>query len=204
MEKTAAHDDTPAVGPTKRNGMITTRPCVSELTLLHYAKLVHPEFFRIVASRTVERGNYSLTLHLTSTGHVAMFRTNATDGKPLMATEVATSAHLEMPGSPVSELRFQSKQHETFRISEILDVETTFECDTLDRKTFMAVQSELAKANELDGLFYHFGSNGRIALGGLSYLALETWQQRVRIRAYHTFPENCRVMMTDTVMKREK
>jgi hypothetical protein len=180
--------------------MLSTRPCVSELTLLHYDRPIHPEFFRIVASRTVERSNYAITLHLTSTGHVVQFRTNASNAKPLFASEVATSAHFEMPGSPVSTFRFKGKQHETFCIAEKLAIETTFACETLDRKAFMAVQTELAGANELDGLFYHFGTNGRIALGGLSYLALETRQQRVRIRVYHTFPENSRVLTVDSVI----
>jgi len=212
--------------------MITTRPCVSELSLLHYAKPIHPEFFRVVASRTVERSDYTLTVNLTSTGHVAEFRTTthdnnraysklvwshkgnkvATNGSgktpdqfsnwsKRFATEVVTSAHFEMPGSPVSALRFKDQRHETFCIVEHLEVETTFGCETLDRKAFLAVQSELVKANELDGLFYHFGPNGRIALGGLSYLALETRSQHVRIRAYHTFPESCRVLTTDTTME---
>ena len=182
--------------------MLTTRPCVSELMLLHYSRPIHPEFFLFVASRTVERSNYSVLLHLTSTGHVAEFQTSAINGKPLCVTEVITSAHLEMPNSPVSALQFKDKQRETFPISEHLEVETTFGCETLDRKAFMTVQSELVKANELDGLFYHFGPNGRIALGGLSYLTLETRQQRVRFRAYHTFPENCRVLTTDTKIVR--
>ena len=181
--------------------MITTRPCVSELVLLQYARPIHPEFFRIVATRTIERSNYSVTLHLTSTGHVIEFRTNAIDGKPLFVTETATSIHFEMPDSPISVLRFKGKQHETIRISEFLEIETTFGCETLDWNAFVAVQSELVKANELDGLFYHFGSNGRIALGGLSYLALDAWQKRIRIRAYHTFPENCRVLTTDTMIE---
>jgi hypothetical protein len=180
--------------------MSTTRPCVSDLTLLHYAKPIHPEFFRIVASQTVERSNYSLAVHLTGTGHVAEFRTSTLDGKQRYATEVTTSAHFEMPGSPVSSLRFKGHQHALIPISEFLQAETTFDCETLGRKAFMTMQSELVKANELDGLFYHFGPNGRIALGGLSYLTLKTWNKRVRIRAYHTFPESCRVLTTDTII----
>ena len=181
--------------------MITTRPSVSELIFLHYARPIHPEFFRIVASRTVKRDNYSLAVHLTSTGHVAEFRTNVINGIPHFVTETATSAHFEMPDLPISTLRFKGRQHVTIRISELLNIKTTFALETLDQLAFMAMQSELVKANELDGLFYHFGSNGRIALGGLSYLTLETWQKRVRIRAYHTFPETCRVMTTDTMIE---
>jgi hypothetical protein len=108
--------------------------------------------------------------------------------------------HFEMPGAPISSLRFKGHQHEWISISEFLQVETTFGCETLDPKAFMTMQSELVKANELDGLFYHFGSNGRIAFGGLSYLTLKTWNRRVRIRAYHTFPESCRVLTTDTIV----
>ena len=179
--------------------MTITRPCVSELTFLHYSRPIHPEFFRIVASRTIERSDYALTVHLTGTGHAAEFRTNTPGKKRLFATEVATSAHFEMPDSPVSSLRFQGRQKQLITISELIRVETTFDCETLGRKAFMAIQSELAKANELDGLFYHFGPNGRIALGGLSYLTLETWSKRVRVRAYHTFPESCRVLTTNTL-----
>ncbi len=176
--------------------MITTRPCISELTFLHYDRPIHPEFFQVVAARTVTRNNYSMTLRLTSTGHVASLRTNTADGKRLFATETATSAHFEMPNSPISAFRFKGKQHETVRISENLYVETTFDREMLELNAFMALQTELAKANELDGLFYHFSPNGRVALGGLSYLTLETWYKRVRVRAFHTFPESCRVLST--------
>ena len=180
--------------------MTVTRPCISELTLLHYAKPIHPEFFRIVASRRVERSDYTLTVHLTGTGHVADFRTHTPDGKQRFVTEVVTSAHFEMPGMQISTFRFKGHQKHVIPISEFLQVETTFDCETLGRKAFIAMQSELVKAHELDGLFYHFGTNGRIAFGGLSYLTLETRSQRVRIRAYHTFPEICRVLATDTVV----
>ena len=179
--------------------MITTRPCVSELTFLHYARPLHPEFFRIVASRSLGRNNYTMTTALTSTGHIVSLKINAADGKPFYVTETATSAHIEMPSSPVSVFRFQGKQQETIRLSDRAYIETTFNREILEFNAFMALQNELTKANELDGLFYHFGPNGRIALGGLSYMTVETWYKRVRVRAYHTFPESSRVLTTDSV-----
>lgn len=179
--------------------MIITRPCISELTFLHYDRPVHPEFFHIVASRTLERNHYTLTIGLTSTGHVASLRARAADGKTLFASEAAVSAHFEMPTSPVSAFRFKGKQHETIRLSDHLYVETTFDREVLELNAFMALQAELSKANELDGLFFHFGPNGRIALGGLSYMTLDTWYKRVRVRACHTFPESSRVLSTDSV-----
>ena len=186
--------------PFSFSAMTATRPSISEPALLHYARPIHPEFFRIVASRTVDRNDYTLMVHLTGTGHVADFRILTPDGKQRFVTEVVTSAHFEMPGMQVSTFRFKGHQKRLIPISEFLQVETTFDSETLGRKAFMAMQSELLKANDLDGLFYHFGPNGRIALGGLSYLTLETRSQRVRIRAYHTFPEICRVLATDTVV----
>ena len=179
--------------------MITTRPCVSELVFLHYDRPLHPEFFQIVASRTMERKNYTLTISLTNTGHVAMLRGKAADSRTFYVSEAATAAHLEMPVSPVSAFHFKGKQHETIRLSDHLFVETTFNRETLELNAFMALQTELTKANELDGLFYHFGPNGRIAMGGLSYVTLDAWYKRVRVRAYHTFPECCRVHTTDSV-----
>lgn len=179
--------------------MIITRPCVSELNFLHYDRPLHPEFFRIVASRTEERNNYTLSLNLTSTGHIASLKIAMADGKTHFVTETATSAHFEMPESPVSAFHFKGKQHETIRMSDHLYVETTFDREVLEPNAFMAMQVELAKANELDGLFYHFGPNGRIAMGGLSYMTFDLWYKRVRVRAYHTFPESSRVLSTDTV-----
>jgi len=179
--------------------MIITRPCISELTFLYYDRPVHPEFFQFVATRTTERNHYSLTSALTSTGHIVTLKITMADGKTRFVSEVVTSAHFEMPDSPMSAFRFKGKQHEMIRLSDHLYVETTFDREVLELHAYMALQAELSKANELDGLFYHFGPNGRIAMGGLSYMTLETWYKRVRVRAYHTFPESYRVLTTDSV-----
>ncbi|MDR1491970.1 MAG: DUF2617 family protein [Planctomycetaceae bacterium] len=181
-----------------------TRPCISELSLLHYAKPIHPEFFQIVAVRNTSFHDYQLSVWLTNTGHVATFSTNVSHGnenaKTLWAAEIVASAHLEMPQSPVSVLQpHDFERKETIRIGDRIRIDTVFQRETYEADVFLAVQNELAKARELEGAFYHFGSNGRIALGGLSYVTLEKWRQKVRVRSYHTFPEHCRVLITSSL-----
>jgi hypothetical protein len=180
--------------------MPTTRPCISDLAFLHYARPIHPEFFQIVASRIIERSEYTLTTHLTGTGHVAELQTNPNNGKARFMTEVATSAHFKMPNTPVSTLRFKGRQQELIGITDTIDAKLHFTSEMLERKAFIAVQAELANAKDRDGLFYHFGSNGRIVFGGLSYLSVETCHNRIHLRTFHTFPEYCRVLTTHTFL----
>ncbi|MDR1383870.1 MAG: DUF2617 family protein [Planctomycetaceae bacterium] len=184
--------------------MIVTRPCISEFSLLHYAKPIHPEFFRIVAVRDVLFHDYQLSVWLTSMGHVVTFSTHASCGsenlQTLWVAEILASAHLEMPQSPVSVLQPHYFEHkETIHIGNAIRIDTAFQRETYEADVFLAMQNELAKARELEGVFYHFGSNGRIALGGLSYITLEKWQRKVRICSYHTFPENCRILKTNSL-----
>src|SRR5262245_38698849 len=64
--------------------MPSLRPRVSELMFQLYPRPLHPELFDLLATRRVERQDYSLACYITRTGHVIVWR-----NRKICLTEVA-------------------------------------------------------------------------------------------------------------------
>src|SRR5829696_1524465 len=68
------------------------RPSVKNLIFEVYARPLHPELFDILATRRIHREDYSLTVHVTRTGHVITW-----DSADVCLSEVASSSDQQMP-----------------------------------------------------------------------------------------------------------
>lgn len=175
--------------------MLATRPRVTELLFMHYSRQIHPEFFRIVAGRRVRRQNKFLTLWITNIGHVMTLET-----EKRIVTEVITSSNAEMPPLPISVSKFQGGQAETLDFDNGIQLSSVFQQEVLEPKNFWTIQKELQAGSPDKGLVYRFGSNGRFPVGAVSYLNLDTWRSKIRLRAFHTFPEDYTIVQTDTTI----
>lgn len=176
--------------------MIATRPRVAELVFLHYTRPIHPEFFRIVAARRVCRQGNKLTLWITNIGHVMMLET-----QHQVLTEVITASHVEMPPIPLGLSHFRGFQAETFNLAFGVHWEFSYQMEVLEPKYFWHLQNEVRAGDLEKGLRFHFGSNGRFPVGAVSYLNPETRRTRIRLRAFHTFPEDYTVVRTDSIVE---
>ena len=72
--------------------MLSVRPKVAELSFQLFGRALHPELFEVHKTRTVERGEFSARLDITTAGHVVTWRYRG-----LTLTEVATSARHPLP-----------------------------------------------------------------------------------------------------------
>ena len=68
------------------------RPPVGDLVFRLYGRPLHPELFEILATRTVERDGYQLTVRITRTGHLISWQS-----AELFLTEVTAAADQELP-----------------------------------------------------------------------------------------------------------
>ncbi len=150
--------------------MLSVRPKVAELVFQLYGRALHPELFTVHGSRTIKRAGYEATINITSAGHVVNWRYQ---GQTL--TEVATSAHHPLPelrrliscrlkgeGSDKVECRGGARYHMSFQLEPV------------DPEVFWTFQQELAYDGERQGLLHRFDSSGRMALGALSYINVES------------------------------
>ena len=54
---------------------------------------------------------------------------------------------------------------------------------------------------ERQGLMHTFDSSGRMALGAISYIYPETRSRSLLIQAFHTFPDDCAIVKSQSVFE---
>ena len=55
--------------------------------------------------------------------------------------------------------------------------------------------------SETQGMLFRFNSSGRFALGAISYINIETRIRTLRVQAFHTFPDDCAIVKTQSVFE---
>lgn len=166
--------------------MLTVRPKVAELIFQFYGRALHPELFKVYQSRTVQRGDYCAKIDITSAGHVVTWRHGA-----LTLTEVATAAHHPLPKQRrLLKYRLQGEHSDQVECRGGIRYQVNFQLEPVDAEIFWTFQDELAQDGRREGMLHRFDSSGRMALGALSYIHVQSRDRTLLIQAFHTFPDD--------------
>ena len=171
--------------------MLTVRPKIAELVFQLYGRPLHPELFEVYKTRTVKRGDYEARVDITSAGHVVSWKYQG-----LTLTEVATSAHLPLPEKRrLLSCRLKGERHDQVKCRGGARYEVAFQLEQVPAEVFWAYQRDLFSDNDFsgsdtEGLLFRFDSSGRMALGALSYINIETRARTLTVQAFHTFPDD--------------
>jgi hypothetical protein len=169
--------------------VLTIRPKVAELTFQLYGRPLHPELFQIYRSRRVDRGRYQAKIDITSGGHVITWRCgNRT------LTEVAAAAQNPLPKTRRLLFHRLKGERQDRHLGRGVSYQMNFHLETAEPDIFWAFQQELLLDAERSGLLYRFDGGGRMALGAISYIRVETGERVLRITAFHTFPEDLAIV----------
>ena len=177
--------------------MLTVRPKVAELVFQLYGRPLHPELFEICSSRTVKRGDYRAKIDITSAGHLVTWRYAG-----LTLTEVAASAHPPLPERRrLMSYRLQGERTDGITCRGGVSYEVNFQLEPVEPEVFWTFQEELARDGMRQGMLYKFNSSGRLALGALSYINVETRSRSLLIQAFHTFPDDYAIVKTQSLIR---
>lgn len=174
--------------------MLSARPKITELNFHLFARNLHPELFDVCASRTIVRENYSLQLNITTDGHFISFLHD-----DIVLTEVSGGAHHPLPEQRV--LISHSIQKQSFDetvYQDKVDYQSNVQLECVPAKTFVTIKQQLSQKMECEGLVHRFESNGRLAFGAISYINVQAFRNHVKVRTFHTFPDTCAVVKSDT------
>jgi hypothetical protein len=177
--------------------MLTVRPRVAELAFRLYGRPLHPELFEVFETCTIERGGYTAKIDITSAGHMVTWRYAG-----LTLTEVATSARHPLP--KMRRLLFyglKGHRSDSLECRGGVRYEMSFQLDPVKPEVFWTFQQELADQGQQQGLLHRFDSSGRIALGALSYINLETRNRSLRVQAFHTFPDDYAIVQSQSLFQ---
>lgn len=177
--------------------MLTIRPKVAELQFSLYGRALHPELFDVYQSRTVERGGYEARIDITSAGHVVRWRY---DG--LTLTEVAAASNHPLPERRrLLKYRLHGQRSDQLECRGGIRYQVSFQLEPVDPEVFWTFQQELAQDGKRRGMLQMFQSSGRMALGALSYINIETRNRSVLTQAFHTFPDDCAIVKVQSLFE---
>jgi hypothetical protein len=177
--------------------VLSVRPKVAELSFHVFGRSLHPELYSVHRTRTIERSAYHAQVHITNCGHVITW--NSTDQVPVTICEVATSAHQPLPARRQMISRsLKGSRTEHVCCQNGVSYRTHFQLEPVDPDMFFMVQQQLGK-QPTEGLLHNFDASGRMALGAISYVNIETRQRSMLVQAIHTFPDDCAIVKVESL-----
>lgn len=178
-----------------RNSIVlSVRPKVAELAFQVFSRSLHPELYTIHRSRRIERSNYEAQVDITSCGHVITWNALGTT-----ICEVATSAHQPLPKRRCLLSRsLKGSRTERAQCRGGVEYRTHFQLESVEPDLFWMVQQQLGNG-PTEGLLHTFDASGRMALGALSYVNVETRQNSMLVQAIHTFPDDYAIVKVESL-----
>ena len=177
--------------------MLSVRPKVAELVFQLYGRALHPELFEICATRSIERGGYRASVAITSAGHLVSWQR---DG--LTLSEVATSAVQPLPQKRrLLSYRLNGERSDRMECRGGASYQTCFQLESVAPEVFWTFQQELCSEGIKHGLFHRFESGGRLALGAISWINIETRAKSLLVQAFHTFPDDLAIVKSQTLFE---
>lgn len=113
--------------------------------------------------------------------------------------EVATAAQQPLP----KRRRLLSKPLKGSRTERVncrsgVNYRTHFQLEPVNPDLFWMMQQQLGKG-PTEGLLHNFDPSGRMALGALSYVSVETRQSSMLLQAIHTFPDDYAIVKVESL-----
>jgi Protein of unknown function DUF2617 len=177
------------------SAVLSVRPKIAELVFQLYGRSLHPELFEVFHTRTISRGAYEAVINITSAGHTVTWR-----HRGLTLTEVATGAQHPLPKSRrLLSYRLKGERSDRIECRGGATYHVSFQLEPVEPAVFWTFQQELAVDGDRNGLFHRFQSSGRMALGALSYIHVESRNRSLLVQAFHTFPDDCAIVKSQSL-----
>ena len=177
--------------------MLTVRPKVAELVFQVYGRPLHPELFEVHRCRTIKRGDYEAKIDITSAGHVVTWRYGG-----LTLTEVAASAQHPLPERRrLLSYRLKGQRSDAVECRGGVCYQVSFQLEPVEPEVFWTFQQELVDDGSKEGMLHRFDSSGRMALGALSYINVQSRDRKLLIQAFHTFPDDYAIVKTQSMFE---
>ena len=177
--------------------MLSVRPKVAELLFNLYGRPLHPELFDCHGSQTVHHGDYEAKIDITSAGHVVTWRR---DG--MILTEVCAAAHHPLPQKRrLMSYPLRGERYDRIECRGGVSYEMEFELESAPPEVFWTYQEELIASGKNQGMLHTFDASGRMALGALSFIHVQTRRSSMKVRAFHTFPDDYAIVRTQSVFQ---
>lgn len=173
------------------------RPDVADLVFHLYGRSVHPELLHVVSETELWQDRYTAAVRICDAGHVVVFQWAGQT-----ATEVTGTRQQPFPHRKrLLERRLQGQRHESFRFDGGLQYHASYQVEQLDPEVFLSYHEELLADARRSSVFHRFAATSRLAPEPLSLIRAESDARSLLIHAFHTFPNHCTVVKTQSLFE---
>lgn len=173
------------------------RPKVSDLMFFVYSRPLHPELFGTVRGQQIHRDDYQANISITETAHVIRWQHDK-----LWITELVARANDPLPQKRrLFACRVRGERTETIECSPAVLYQTSISVERLAPEVYTRIHDELECDALRSGIFHNFKPHQRLALSPLSHLAIEARADSLLVQAFHTFPEDCTILKTQSLFE---
>lgn len=176
----------------------SSQPRVQDMFFCLYSRPLHPELFETLACRHVQREDYTLSVRITPSGHVLTWQT-----PEIHLVEVTASNDQLLPkkGTQIRH-RFQGERTGSIKPARGVSYQMISQLEILPPEIFVHIHEELLIDGAKRGLLYHHQPHHRLALSPIGFITVEAWKGRTSIATFHTFPNDCALVKTQSLIER--
>jgi hypothetical protein len=174
------------------------RPPVGAVSLHLFRRPLHPELFETLAVREVSQDDYVLTVRVTPTGHVLSWQT-----PDLILTEITAARGEPLPGrGRVWRHRFQGEQSDAFRASPLVLYRMSAQAEVMSPKVFRLIHDDLVADGQRRGLLHLLPAPEEGGPSPLGFITADARPGCLVVNTFHTFPAECTLLKTQTLIER--
>lgn len=179
--------------------VLSVRPKVAELAFHVFSRSLHPELYTVHQTRRIERTEYQAQINITNCGHVITWQACDEKYGGVTVCEVATSAHQPLPKRRcLISNALKGSRTEKAKCHGGIEYRTHFQLEPVEPDMFFMVHKQLGQ-QQTEGLLHKFDASGRMAMGALSYVSIETRQRSMLVQAIHTFPDDYAIVKVESL-----
>jgi hypothetical protein len=173
------------------------RPSVSDLMLHLFERPLHPELFEVCREESISQPGYNARIRICDSGHLVTFQTDKA-----IVTEVVTRRGQPLPERHERLHRaLKGCRDESIELQNLLNYHVSFQVEKLAPEVFLTLHEELLLDCQHAPIAHSFGSANRLAPAALSFVQTDVWAHSLLIHAFHTFPEDCAIVKTQSLFE---
>jgi hypothetical protein len=173
------------------------RSSVADLAFQVFNRALHPDWFSTRQFRRIEQTGWEADLRIIEAGHAIVFCSGS-----IRLTEILAGPDTILPEPG---LLFRSHLHRErstlLRPGGPIEYQSCLEVERVDLEIFNHLCDELALDSSGQFLFHRFHSSNRLAPQPLSYIRIGARVRDLSIQAFHTFPDECAIVRTQSLFE---
>lgn len=173
------------------------RPPVQAMSVHLFRRPLHPELYATLAHRDLDRDGYRLSVRITPTGHVLTWQAD-----DLHLTELTAARGQPLPGrGRVWRHRFLGEQADAYRASATVSYQMSAQLESLPPHVFALVHEEIVADGRRRGLLHLLPADDGDA-PPLGFITADARPGCLVVNTFHTFPAECALLKTQTLIER--